>query len=150
MLNLQSTDITDAGLAELSSLKNLEALRFDANVVNGNGLERLRELPLLTLLDLIDSMGTTFESSREVPSDFLDHVTKLPHLKILLLGDLEPNDRQMALLAKMPNLTDLSSYMSNDPDVHKALPKIHLWGPFQPAEWPKDRDPFVLFDTSSE
>lgn len=148
VLNLQSTGITDAGLVQLSSLKSLESLRLDTYVINGNGLDHLRLLPRLTLLELIDSTTTALESSRDVAPDCLDHVVKLPHLQVLLVGNFDIDDRQMALLARMPNLTDLSSNLEKSPQVDKALPKVRLWG--SPAQWPKDRDPFLLFDTTGE
>ena len=132
-----------------SAVKNLESLRLNHCFITGTGLERLRELPRLALLDLADISPPGNSSEDDTPELAL-HTAKLQHLKVLLLGMYTPDDREMASLAKMPGLTDLSSWLDKSPEVKKALPKIHLWGPFQPAEWPKDRDPFLLFDTSGE
>ncbi len=100
-LNLQRSQLTNRGLAELTRLPNLqqlEILEIGGTQVGDAGVERLRHLTRLTTLDL----GATRVTDAALP-----HVASLGRLKSLFLYDNSITDQGLAELARSPNLRQL-------------------------------------------
>ncbi len=57
-LNLARTKITDAGLASLSQMKNLQRLRLENTAITDAGLDALKDLPKLEYLNLFNTQIT--------------------------------------------------------------------------------------------
>ena len=75
-LDLASTKITDAGLAQLSAMPNLTRLHLERSAITDAGLTNLTKLAQLEYLDLY---GT------EVSDAGLEHLQQLPKLKQIYL-----------------------------------------------------------------
>jgi len=52
ILNLENTQITDAGLGDVAGLRNLQWLRLDGTRVTDAGIDKIANLPYLEVLDL--------------------------------------------------------------------------------------------------
>jgi hypothetical protein len=55
-LNLDYTDVTDAGLRHLRGLKDLRELSLDSALVSGKGIEHLKVFPNLKVLNLYHTL----------------------------------------------------------------------------------------------
>lgn len=100
-LELEDTDIGDAGLAQLTKLNKLEYLRLTCTLVKGLSLGSLRSSPLKTLhIDSIGLDATAFSLlanfkelrclnlNRSTASDSaLSQIAKLSHLEALSIAD---------------------------------------------------------------
>jgi eukaryotic-like serine/threonine-protein kinase len=88
-LLLMHVRISDAGLVHLAQLSKLKVLRLDGTKVSDAGLAHLKNLVSLETLWLIHC---------GVSDDGLVHLTTLPALRDLLLGDTRVTDAGLAFL----------------------------------------------------
>lgn len=98
-LDLDNTQITDAGLAGLSRLPNLRVLHLDRTAVTSDGLASLRGLPNLEELYLMKSKVSDFG---------LEYLARLPKLELLYLDQTQVTDVGLERLDESTNLRCLS------------------------------------------
>lgn len=97
LLNLQGTEITDAGLANIKDLKGLTKLHLEKTKIGDAGLEHLKGLENLTYLNLY---GTPIGDAG------LKHLEGLKKLKKLYVWQTQVTDAGVAALkAAVPELT---------------------------------------------
>jgi len=94
-LVLNGTDVTDAGLAQLTGLSELEALHVKNVNVTNHGLVDVAQMTNLAILDL---------SNNSVTDAGLAHLAPLGRLQWLLLENTEVTDAGLEHLAKIPSL----------------------------------------------
>jgi hypothetical protein len=117
------SDVTDAGLKELTVLKNLTALSLWRTPVTGAGLKDLAPLKKLVLLDLANTEVTDaglkelapFTKLEHLVLDFTEvsdegvkHLVPLKNLSTLQLDHTNVTDAGLKALAPLTNLTGLS------------------------------------------
>ncbi|OAI38843.1 hypothetical protein AYO40_06295 [Planctomycetaceae bacterium SCGC AG-212-D15] len=114
-LNLSMTEVTDAGLEQLSQLADLESLVLSFLKVTDLGL---RHLQALTNLKHLDLSVTTIRGAG------LEHLKLLSQLTSLDLSATWLDDDGLAFLAAMPQLEKLDLHMTavGDPGL------VHLAG----------------------
>ncbi|GAB3565419.1 ribonuclease inhibitor [Spirosoma luteolum] len=96
-LKLGSTELTDAGLAVVGQLKNLQKLQLQHTRITDAGLARLADLPNLEYLNLY---GTATSDAG------LASLARLPRLKTLYLWQTNVTEQGIARLQKaQPKLT---------------------------------------------
>ena len=134
VLDMRDTETTDAGLAQLLDLANLESLRLDSCAIVGRGIEQLKSAPHLHLLDLSNIPAT---------DSLLEHVTALANLQVLLIDNMYMNDtstNRFAAFARMPNLREVHDPFNVCRIVHGKVPNVKILDRDSPAP-----DPFQLF-----
>ncbi|MBI3838380.1 MAG: hypothetical protein HY288_10670 [Planctomycetia bacterium] len=95
-INFSHTEITDAGLARLSQMKEIEQLRLASPRITDAGLACLRELPHLRFLHLIDI---------PITDSGLEHLHSLKSLESLYLdGTRITDDGIQRLIAALPQV----------------------------------------------
>lgn len=95
-LNIHGADITDAGLAELIPLRNLEELNLGRTRITDEGIAVLQELPKLRRLDI---------SATAIGDAGLAHIAKLNNLEGLYLDFCRKvGDWSLAPLLKLKKL----------------------------------------------
>tara|TARA_A100001037_G_scaffold51030_1_gene43036 strand:+ start:8 stop:673 length:666 start_codon:yes stop_codon:yes gene_type:complete len=99
-LDLNSTDITDAGLAELAHLKNLTRLDLDSTNITGQGLPELSGLGNLTHLGLNHCYDFTVTGFKEI--------TKLQQLTILRMFFTNVTNENLKEVGRLGNLRFLN------------------------------------------
>jgi hypothetical protein len=97
-LELEDTDIGDAGLAQLTKLNKLEYLRLSSTLVKGLSLDSLRGSPLKTLD--INSVG--------LDATAFFRLANFKELRCLNLNRSAASDSALTPLSKLPNLELLS------------------------------------------
>lgn len=95
-LNLYDTRITDAGLESLSQLPKLTHLQIGRTQITDAGLQSLKRLKTLELLDLTDS---------PVTDDGIVQLKELYRLESLILSGTAVSDAGLEYLKKLPRLT---------------------------------------------
>ncbi len=95
-LNLSHTTITDAGLARIAQMHELEQLRLESAAITDAGLADLEQLTKLRHLHLIDAAITDAG---------LEHLEKLTGLRSLYLDGSQASDAGMSRLVEaLPNV----------------------------------------------
>lgn len=121
-LNLTDAAITDAGLAAVENLPNLSSLALSRTDVRGPGLAHLQSRPALTYLyisgDTLTDEGLTA----------LAGVTSLQHLELVGIG---LNPEQLPLLLRLPRLIGLGLHgcglLDEEVDaLRKARPTLKI------------------------
>ncbi len=97
-INFSHSDITDAGLAQIGQLENLEQLRLASSQVTDAGMEHLAGLTKLRFLHLLDA---------PITDAGLDRLHGLTQLESLYLDHTQVTDAGLARLVE-------------------ALPQVHL------------------------
>jgi len=118
-LVLGYTKITDAGLKEVTKLKNLTHLNLESTKITDAGLKEVAKLQNLTELYLHNT---------KITDAGLKEVAKLQNLTMLALNDTKITDACIKDLAKLHNLTILilgESKITEEgaAELRKALPK---------------------------
>ncbi len=114
-LTISNTSISDAGLVHIQELVNLETLNLPQTKITDAGLARLTKLTRLKSLHLGDT---------DVGDAGLEHVAKLPQLEKLYLWKTEVGNAGLAHLATLANLKFLELAATNVTDAGLA----HLQG----------------------
>ena len=94
-VDLSDTDVTDADLAALRELTNLDELHLDRTQVTDTGLEHLKELTNLRWL---------FLGGTQVTDAGLEHLKELTNLLTLGLSGTHVTDTGLEHLKELPNL----------------------------------------------
>jgi hypothetical protein len=97
-LALGGTRVTDAGLAHVKPLKNLEWIDLYKTQVTDAGLEQLQDLPSLKQIDL---------SGTRITDAGLKHVARLSELQKLMLGGTAVSSAGLEPIAELAKLTQL-------------------------------------------
>jgi hypothetical protein len=97
-LVLDNTPVTDDGLAHLRPLKQLIALHLTRTNIRGEGLQHLKDMSQLQTLHL---------ERTEIGEAGLKHLRGLPRLGVLQLANTNVNDAAMAHLKECPRLVTL-------------------------------------------
>jgi tRNA A-37 threonylcarbamoyl transferase component Bud32 len=120
-LDLNFTEVGDAGLEHLKGLKVLGILLLSGTNVTDNGLKHLKGLPYLSHLDLNDT---------QITDDGLEQLKRIPTLSILYLYKTMISDAGLASLKDLKNLTDLDLNNTNVSDEGleqlKKLTKLRI------------------------
>lgn len=98
-LHLERTQVSDAGLAHLKSLAELDDLRLDGTLVTDAGLAHLKNLKQLRYLSLADTRLT---------DDGIEPLKRLVELHRLSLDNTRVTDAGLAHLSNLTNLHELS------------------------------------------
>lgn len=125
VMDLEKSEMNDAGLSALKPLKNLQALLLSANEFDGSFLKELANLERLKVLILhnnnvkaenlrylsqyksIKVLGLSYTRLTPASAAFL---ADMPQLETLLLaGNYQLDDRTIATLAKLKNLRFLDT-----------------------------------------
>jgi len=114
-LELAGSNITSAGLENLTRLPNLYTLHLADTKVTDDGLESLTRFPNLGILSL---------NNTPISNDGLTQIGKLPKLEHLFLDGTEISDAGLAHLSKLETLKELSCVGTKITDA--GLP--HLYG----------------------
>ena len=114
--------VTDAGLAHLAGLSQLQALSLRGTPVTDAGLVHLKGLSRLKDLDLVNT---------QVTDAGLVHVKVLPQLLLLALSGPRITDAGLAHLEGMPHLSELILAGTQVTDagvakLHQARPHVHV------------------------
>ena len=116
-LVLTGSSVTDEGLAHVANLKELEGISLAGTKVTGKGLIHLRGLKKLQVLDL----GHT-----KVGDEGLAHLQSLPALRSLHLNSTKVTDAGLAEVGKCERLTHLNLYATDVGDAGLAkLANLH-------------------------
>jgi hypothetical protein len=109
-IELNGTQITDAGLAHLAGLTNLRELLLTDEQITDAGLSHLKRLPNLELLML---------NGTQVTAAGVAHLEGLTNLEGLSLKDTKVSDAGLAHLATLPKLygLDLSGTQVTDAGI---------------------------------
>ena len=122
-LDLQRTEITDAGLETIAELTSLEALNLAGTAIRGGGLVHLATLNRLQHLDLsgtevepaalqalgsLSSLQSLVIPVESITDDVLVGLGRLPHLQSLDLANAPITDRGLAGLAQLTSLQTLN------------------------------------------
>ncbi|MBI2825595.1 MAG: hypothetical protein HYX69_13005 [Planctomycetia bacterium] len=97
-LYINNTEVTDAGLAHIEGLDQLESVFLEDTKVTGAGLVHLAGLTKLTSLRL---------NTRDVHDDDLSHLAGLKKLAFLMLVNARITGRGLSHLAALPDLRAL-------------------------------------------
>lgn len=137
-LNLQQTNLTEAGIRELKKFKTLVRLNLAYSPVTAALLHELAELPALQELDLtaVKVPGRGFVGALEEAE--MKELARLKRLTTLRLGYVRLTAEGVRQLKAAPALTTLSLsagrgpfFPGNDPGVLRALRELksvrHLW-----------------------
>ena len=121
-VNLSNTQISDASLAQLSSLTMLQGISLEGTRVNGASLVHLQELTSL--------VGLSLRNSQVSDSD-LDQVGGLTNLVALSLENTQVSDAGLEHLRGLTNLDGLFPNGTHVPEggienLHKALPGCYI------------------------
>jgi hypothetical protein len=115
-LDVQHTEITDAGLETIAHLTRLESLNLAGTAIDGRGLAHLGRLDKLRHLDLRDtaiqpehlrtlsvlkSLRTIELPAAAITDEVLAVLGRLPHLRSLVLAKASVSDRGLASLAQL-------------------------------------------------
>ena len=122
-LNLNATQITDAGLKDIAKLQNLTILSLFDTKITDAGLIEVAKLKSLTRLIL----GFT-----KITDAGLKEVAKLQNLEDLRLDDTKITDAGLKDLAKLQNLTLLTLSApkvtkAGVAELQKTLPKCKIY-----------------------
>lgn len=93
-LVLTGTNITDRDISKLTCLKNLKHLVLSRTHISGSGLDALRSLPDLQVLDVHDCKSFKVKNCK--------YIADLKQLKRLWINDTNIGDEGMSYLAKSP------------------------------------------------
>lgn len=121
-LELESTQVTDAGLAHLEGLTHLKELTLVNTEVTDAGLARLKGLTRLSRLDL---------SATKVTDAGLAHLKGLTDLRDLGLGLTKITDQGLVRLKGLTHLRKLDLLLTKVTDdgvreLRKALPRVEV------------------------
>jgi len=97
-LDVDRSNVSDAGLSKIRSLTKLKAISAFTTAVKGNCFKEFRYLPELTSL--------TFDYC-PIDQTNLAYLTALPHLKFLSLGKSDISDTNLKVLSACASLTKL-------------------------------------------
>jgi len=98
VLNLENTQVTDAGLGDLASLRSLQWLRLDGTRVTDAGIEKIASLNL-PYLEILDLSGT------DITDAGLVHLRRLKSVHYVNLTGTHVSDRGVAELQRaLPGL----------------------------------------------
>ena len=144
-LNLYGTKITDAGLAHLTGLSDLQTLNLNDTAIGDAGLESLRGLPRLRELSLFHTRITDaglahlkgmvslqiLTVSGDISDAGLAHLAGLPHLQNLTLSGEKITDKGLQPLKGLRELHELfltgtSVTDAGAEELRKALPKVRV------------------------
>ena len=107
-LHVYRSELTEAGLAGLSELTQLEILRLEGRPISDEGVQLLCRLTDLRVLNL-PSGGFTEAA--------IVHIAELPHLELLRLGGRGIKDESLATLSEMRSLRFLHLIGASITDV---------------------------------
>jgi serine/threonine protein kinase len=121
-LSLTNTSVTDAGLDELKPLIWLEDLRLDKLPISDAGLARVRAFSKLRKLSLYQT---------KVSDDGLAHLKTLLSLEHLSLDETQIGDEGLHHLAECPSLKYVSLWRTRVTpagvqELRRALPKLQV------------------------
>jgi hypothetical protein len=145
-LNLYGTNITDAGLAHLAGLSDLQTLNLNDTEVGDAGLEQLRGLPHLKELSVfhtrvtdaglehlqgMTSLQILTVSGDRITNTGLAHLAGLSHLQNLTVSGEKITDKGLQHLKGLRELHELfltgtSVTDAGVEDLRKALPKVRV------------------------
>jgi len=125
-LDLSWTKVTDAGLKELASLKNLERLDLRGTAVSGEGLKELEPFKKLTILVL---------ASTKVTDGSLKGLASLVSVRWLELENTKVTDAGMKELVPLKNLLRLNLKgtkvtSAGVGEARKENPKLYVEMPY--------------------
>ena len=103
-LDLCGSNVTDAGLARLSRLTQLESIDLRYTHVTDEGLSHLQDLESLTELHL---GGRAYNVAKKITDRGIKHLRKLKKLTKLSLGGTKMTNDSVAVIMGMPRLTHL-------------------------------------------
>ena len=139
--------ITDAGLAKLTGMKQLETLFLegasitDAGIVHLKSLPSLRELSLwstqisdagLYQLSSMDSLVDLAVYNTKITNKGIRHLSKLPALEVLRYGGAKVDDDSFKHLISYPNLKELEVVVPITEKGMSYLAKIKTLESFRP------------------
>jgi hypothetical protein len=132
-MEIVATKLTNAGLAEIAKLRNIEVLHLDGNqMMTDEGLKALATLPKLRHLRLtgpftnrgiqylasIPTLKVLWLESPNVSEEALRHLAQSPSLERLCVPWLDRiTDRAFGYLQSMPNLKALGVGAARNPDA---------------------------------
>lgn len=118
------SQLTDKGLAKLTSLKNLEGLSISGTKVSGEGLKLLKMFPKLMVLHLenlnledrdidvisrLKILTVTLSNNQKITSSGFDKLGNLKRLLGLIVANTQFNDKNLNLIFKLkPIVLDIS------------------------------------------
>ena len=127
-LNLYSTGITDAGLAQLKPLQRLREIVLNFSNIGDDGLKHLTEFPALTYLTLshtavtdkgmvhigkMTSLRTLYLFDQPITDEGIAHLVNLKSLRFLSLHGTQVSDAGLQFLSSMKSLKTLYLYETN-------------------------------------
>jgi hypothetical protein len=98
-LFLSDSSVTDATISRLAPLQKLERLYLDRTKVTDEGLQNIAALAVLTTLSLAET---------QVSDTGLSHLLKLENLDTLILSDTKVTGESVGLFSELPKLRVLS------------------------------------------
>jgi hypothetical protein len=142
-----SPKVTDAGLASLSALPELQSLELSGTRITDSGLEQISKLTDLQVLDLAENheisnsgfaklksltnLRTLLLFSTDVGDEGVAALADLPQLSVLYLGDTKVTDEAVASIKNLKQLeelylefTDISE--ASVAEIHAALPNCNI------------------------
>lgn len=109
-LDVQHTEVTDAGLQTIAELTELEELNLSGTAIDGEGLQHLVSLDKLRSLNLRETA---------ILPEYLQPLSALTQLHGIDLPASVLTDETLAVLGKLPNLTQLN--LSQTPITDRGL-----------------------------
>jgi hypothetical protein len=106
-VSIAGEKITDKGLGIISAILSLECVSFSLDcAITDVGLEQLANAPKLTEVHLW-SRDSEPGTVRQFRDDTLTHLTKLPHLRKLLVASQKVTNRGVLTISKLASLESL-------------------------------------------